>query len=87
MIIKPDILQRTLDFAKRRKKKNKVIMLSANGKKFCQNSAKRLLKYEELLLICGRYEGVDQRFIDFNLIEEISVGDYVLSGGKFLHLF
>ena len=82
MIIKPDILQRTLDFAKKGVKKNKVIMLSANGKKFCQNSAKRLLKYEELLLICGRYEGVDQRFIDFNLIEEISVGDYVLSGGE-----
>ena len=57
-------------------------MLSANGRKFDQKFAKETIKNDELIIICGRYEGVDQRFIDFNSIEEISVGDYVLSGGE-----
>ncbi len=83
MILKPDILQRCLNFSKKSaKKKNKIIMLSANGKKFNQKLAKKIIKYDELVIICGRYEGVDQRFIDLNLIEEISIGDYVLSGGE-----
>ena len=83
MIFKPDILQRSLNFAKKKaRKKTKIIMLSANGKKFDQKFAKETIKNDELIIICGRYEGVDQRFIDFNLIEEISIGDYVLSGGE-----
>ena len=57
-------------------------MLSANGRKFDQKFAKETIKNDELIIICGRYEGVDQRFIDFNSIEEISIGDYVLSGGE-----
>ena len=83
MILKPDILQKSLDFAKKAtKKKTKVIMLSANGKRFNQKLAKKLIKNDEIIIICGRYEGVDQRFIDLNSIEEISIGDYVLSGGE-----
>ena len=83
MIIKPDVLQRALNYAKKGVlKKNKVIILSANGKRFNQKLAKKIIQYEELLIICGRYEGVDQRFIDSNSIEEISIGDYVLSGGE-----
>ena len=83
MIFKPDILQRSLNFAKKKaRKKTKIIMLSANGKKFDQKFAKETIKNDELIIICGRYEGVDQRFIDFNSIEEISIGDYVLSGGE-----
>ena len=83
MIFKPDILQRSLNFAKKKaRKKTKIIMLSANGRKFDQKFAKETIKNDELIIICGRYEGVDQRFIDFNSIEEISVGDYVLSGGE-----
>ena len=83
MIFKPDILQRSLNFAKKKaQKKTKIIMLSANGRKFDQKFAKETIKNDELIIICGRYEGVDQRFIDFNSIEEISVGDYVLSGGE-----
>ena len=82
MIIKPDVLQRALNYAKKGVlKKNKVIILSANGKRFNQKLAK-IIQNEELLIICGRYEGVDQRFIDSNSIEEISIGDYVLSGGE-----
>ena len=83
MIFKPDILQRSLNFAKKKaRKKSKIIMLSANGRKFDQKFAKETIKNDELIIICGRYEGVDQRFIDFNSIEEISIGDYVLSGGE-----
>ena len=83
MIFKPDILQRSLNFAKKKaRKKRKIIMLSANGRKFDQKFAKETIKNDELIIICGRYEGVDQRFIDFNSIEEISIGDYVLSGGE-----
>ena len=83
MIFKPDILQRSLNFAKKKaQKKTKIIMLSANGRKFDQKFAKETIKNDELIIICGRYEGVDQRFIDFNSIEEISIGDYVLSGGE-----
>ena len=83
MIFKPDILQRSLNFAKKKaRKKTKIIMLSANGRKFDQKFAKETIKNDELIIICGQYEGVDQRFIDFNSIEEISIGDYVLSGGE-----
>ena len=83
MIFKPDILQRSLNFAKKKaRKKTKIIMLSANGRKFDQKFAKETIKNDELIIICGGYEGVDQRFIDFNSIEEISIGDYVLSGGE-----
>ena len=83
MIFKPDILQRSLNFAKKKaRKKTKIIMLSASGRKFDQKFAKETIKNDELIIICGRYEGVDQRFIDFNSIEEISIGDYVLSGGE-----
>ena len=52
------------------------------AKRFNQKLAKELIKNDEIIIICGRYEGVDQRFIDFNSIEEISIGDYVLSGGE-----
>ena len=82
MILKPDILQSCLNFAKKSTKKNRVIMLSANGKKFNQKLARKMIEYDEVIIICGRYEGVDQRFIDLNSIEEVSIGDYVLSGGE-----
>ena len=54
-------------------------------KNLIKNLQKKQLKYDELIIICGRYEGVDQRFIDFNSIEEISIGDYVFLVEKFLH--
>jgi tRNA (guanine37-N1)-methyltransferase len=60
----------------------KVILLSAQGKKFDQTVARRLARCEELLLICGRYEGVDERVAEHLADEELSVGDFVLSGGE-----
>lgn len=62
--------------------KQKVILLSAQGRKFTQQVARELLENEELLLICGRYEGVDERVAQHLADDELSIGDYVLSGGE-----
>jgi tRNA (guanine37-N1)-methyltransferase len=61
---------------------SKVILLSAQGKKFDQAKARELSGLKELLLICGRYEGVDERVAEHLADEELSIGDYVLSGGE-----
>lgn len=60
----------------------KVVLLSAQGQKFDQAMARRLSAEQEILLICGRYEGVDERVAEHLADEEISIGDYVLSGGE-----
>lgn len=61
---------------------SKVILLSAQGKKFDQAKAREFSVLKELLLICGRYEGVDERVAEHLADEELSIGDYVLSGGE-----
>lgn len=61
--------------------KVRIILTSAQGKRFTQRDAERLGKYENLIIICGHYEGFDQRISDL-VDEEISVGDYVLTGGE-----
>lgn len=61
---------------------SKVIVLTPRGKKFTQEKAKELSQLEEVILICGRYEGVDERVHQFLADEELSIGDYVLSGGE-----
>ncbi|MCL2230071.1 MAG: tRNA (guanosine(37)-N1)-methyltransferase TrmD [Treponema sp.] len=60
----------------------RVIYLSPSGKPFNQEMAKELAAEKELILICGRYEGIDQRVIDMYVDDEISIGDYVLSSGE-----
>jgi tRNA (guanine37-N1)-methyltransferase len=60
----------------------KVILLSAQGRKFNRQIARGLLENEELLFICGRYEGVDERVAEHLADDELSIGDYVLSGGE-----
>lgn len=62
--------------------KPKVIYLSPQGKVFNQKMAKELSKENHLILLCGHYEGIDQRLIDEIVDEEISIGDYVLTGGE-----
>ncbi len=59
-----------------------VILLSAAGKMFTQETARRFAKLERILLICGRYEGVDERVAEHLATDEVSVGDFVLSGGE-----
>lgn len=60
----------------------RVILLSAQGRMFDQDTARRLSRAQELLLICGRYEGVDERVAEHLADEELSIGSYVLSGGE-----
>ncbi len=78
MVLKPDILADAIEknFTK------KIIYLSASGKKFTQKIAQELAKESEIGIICGRYEGIDNRVIEEFQIEEYSIGDYVLSGGE-----
>ena len=59
-----------------------IVLMSAAGRRFTQETAKRYAKLQRLILICGRYEGVDERVAEHLATEEISVGDYVLSGGE-----
>ena len=62
--------------------KLKTILTSASGNPYKQNKAKELSKLDHITIVCGHYEGVDQRFIDKYVSEEISIGDYVLTGGE-----
>jgi tRNA (guanine37-N1)-methyltransferase len=62
--------------------KRKIVLMSARGKRFDQKKAEELSKLDNLILIAGHYEGFDQRISDFMVDEEISIGDYVLTGGE-----
>jgi len=80
MVLRADVVGGAIEDVK--SKKSKIIYLSPRGKKFDQKVARRLAKEEEIILLCGRYEGVDQRVLDEYEVEELSIGDYVLSGGE-----
>ena len=80
MLLKPDVLGKSID--SNTKKGEKIFYLSPKGKKFDQNIAKNLSKEKIINLVCGHFEGVDQRILDTRNIEEISIGDYILSGGE-----
>ena len=80
LVIKPDVIDKALDSVI--DAKGPRIYLSPRGEKFDQRYAKALSKEEGAVFICGRYEGVDERFLDENEIVELCVGDYVLSGGE-----
>lgn len=83
MVLKPEpIFEAVESIWPARTGKQRVILLSAQGRKFTQRIARDLLQYEELLLICGRYEGVDERVAEHLADDELSIGDYVLSGGE-----
>lgn len=79
MVMKPDILDKTLQASK---PLGRLIHLSPRGKPLTQELAGELSKEPLLTLLCGRYEGIDQRLLDAYQAEEISIGDYVLSGGE-----
>ena len=95
MMLRADILAKALMYIVNRKSiigkskkrytindKPYTILTSASGKPYKQANAQRLSKLGHLIIICGHYEGVDQRFIDKYVSEEISIGDYVLTGGE-----
>lgn len=82
MLFRVDVLSRVISFAKKKaKKKHRVIILCPTGEKFRQKLASDYSKLDELILVCGHYEGFDHRIYQY-ADEIISVGDYVLSGGE-----
>ena len=80
MLIKPDVVAKSLD--RNINKGEKIFYLSPKGKKFNQNYAYSLSKQNGVNLICGHFEGIDDRLLSTRNIEEISIGDYILSGGE-----
>ncbi len=80
MLLKPDVVAKSLDA--NIKNGEKIFYLSPRGKVFNQNIAKKISKENKVNLICGHFEGIDQRVLDNREIEEISIGDFVLSGGE-----
>mgnify|MGYP003312892197 CR=1 FL=1 len=80
MLLKADDNAKSLD--QNKTAGEKILYLSPKGKKFDQNYAKKLAKEKSLSIICGHFEGVDERVLSTRNIEEISIGDYVLSGGE-----
>ena len=81
-LLLPEPLGRALDSVEAYKKTKHVIYVTPGGKQFTQKKARQLSTKDEIVLICGRYEGIDQRIIDYYVDEEISIGDYVMSSGE-----
>lgn len=84
MLLKPQPIFEAVEslWPERDRGRQRVVLLSAQGARFDQAGARRLAGYDELLLICGRYEGVDERVAEHLADEELSIGDFVLSGGE-----
>ncbi len=80
MLLKADVLAKSID--QNKIEGEKILYLSPKGKKFDQSYAKKLATTKSLSLICGHFEGVDERVLSTRNIEEISIGDYILSGGE-----
>ena len=82
MVMKVEPFDKAVKAIKKKGKKCRVIVTSASGKQFTQADAKRLAKYDQLIFLCGRYEGIDARVEEKIADESISVGPYVLTGGE-----
>ena len=80
MLLKPDVVAAAID--KNVISKDKIIYLSPKGKKLDQNTIKSLSKLKNINILCGHFEGVDQRLLETRNIEEYSIGDFILSGGE-----
>jgi len=95
MVLKVDVVDRAIESTKNlsvsarpsldgkpKTKNSRIVMLSASGERFTQQKAIELSKYENIILLCGHYEGFDHRVHEHLIDEEISIGDYVLTGGE-----
>ena len=85
MILRADILAKAVKSVTNTSRSRRVchiILTSASGKPYKQADARRLSKLDHIIIVCGHYEGVDQRFIEKFVSEEISIGDFVLTGGE-----
>ncbi len=90
MVMRADVISDALnslgvlkkDGKRRKEKRRKVILMSPRGRQFDQRVAEEFSKLDELVIVSGRYEGIDQRVVDFMVDEQISIGPYVLAGGE-----
>jgi tRNA (guanine37-N1)-methyltransferase len=82
MVMKVESFDLALKKIKKKLKKTRVILTSASGKRFSHADAERLSKYDQLIFLCGRYEGIDARVEEHLADEALSIGDYVLTGGE-----
>ena len=82
MVMKPEPIAETLNAIEKKNPGGRVIFLSPQGETYTQETAERLANYEHLILLCGRYEGVDERIRANYVDEEISIGDFILTGGE-----
>ncbi|CDZ39969.1 tRNA (guanosine(37)-N1)-methyltransferase TrmD [Neorhizobium galegae] len=81
MVLKPDILAKAIDSVSENDSRPRLLM-SPRGKPLTQEKVRELAAGDGVVIVCGRFEGVDQRVIDGRNLEEVSIGDYVLSGGE-----
>ncbi len=82
MVMKPEPLTAALASVKNESQKERVILLSPQGRQYNQRVAEELSEFDHLILVCGRYEGVDERFRAASIDDEISIGDFILTGGE-----
>lgn len=82
MVMQVEPIYRAVADIQKANLKSRTILFSAKGKRFKQKDAARLVEYDQLIFVCGRYEGVDERVAEFVVDEEISIGDFVLTGGE-----
>jgi tRNA (guanine37-N1)-methyltransferase len=82
MVMKPEPLTAALRASKEKNGPGKIVLLSPQGRPYSQRIAEELSSLPHLTLICGRYEGIDERFVIASVDDEISIGDYILTGGE-----
>lgn len=82
LIMRPDVLGQALDYALSKNPDSKIYYPSPRGKLLNQAGVREIIKNEKIIILCGRFEGVDERIINEYNINEISIGDYILSGGE-----
>ena len=82
MVMKVEPIVKAVEFVRRSRGEGTVVLLSPQGRRFTQDEAVRLSGMEHVVLVCGRYEGMDERVAAIVGAEELSIGDYVLSGGE-----
>ncbi len=82
MVMKAEPIDRALENMAEGRGNPRILLTSASGRKFDQKMTNELSREESIIIICGRYKGVDERILELHPIEEVSIGDYVLSGGE-----
>jgi len=82
MVIRPDVVENAMNSISLKNTNLVKVFLTPSGQRLTQENLKNLSKYNEMVILCGRFEGVDQRAIEILDFQEVSIGDYVLSGGE-----